>query len=65
KYFADATLNIYDNSDNKVMGVKVVNIYPSSLNEVTLSQRDGKENLDCGVNFNYTRMEVERITSSD
>jgi hypothetical protein len=60
-YFVDATMNIYDNSNNRIMSLKIINIYPSSLNEVTLSQRDGQENLDCGVNFNYTRVEVENI----
>ena len=64
-YFADATLNIYDNSNNRVMGIKIVNIYPTNLNEVTMSQRDGQENLDCGVNFNYTRIEVERLVIDD
>lgn len=65
EYFVDAYLNIYDNADNRVLGVKIINIYPTSLNEVTLSHRDGKENLDCGVNFNYTRIEVENITATD
>lgn len=64
-YMVDATLNIYDNSNNRVMGVKIVNIYPTNLNEVTMSQRDGQETLDCGVNFNYTRMEVERVPVTD
>jgi hypothetical protein len=64
-YFADATLNIYDNANNRVMGIKIVNIYPTNLNEVTMSQRDGQENLDCGINFNYTRMEVERMIIDD
>jgi len=61
EYFVDATLNIYDNSNNRIMGIKIINIYPTSLNEVTLSQREGQENLSCGVNFNYTRIGVERI----
>jgi len=60
-YFVDATMNVYDNANNRVMGVKIVNIYPTNLNEVTLSQRDGQEILDCGVNFNYTRMEIELV----
>lgn len=61
QYFVDATLNIYDNSNNRIMSIKIINIYPTALNEVTLSQRDGKSNLDCGVNFNYTRLEVDRV----
>ena len=60
-YFVDAHLHIYDNANNKVLGVTIINIYPTSLNEVTLSQRDGQENLECGVNFNYTRIGVERV----
>lgn len=65
EYFVDATLNIYDNANNRVMGIKIVNIYPSNLNEVSMSQRDGQESLDCGVNFNYTRMEIERVVTTD
>jgi len=61
EYFVDAIMNIYDNSNNRVMGLKILNIYPTSLNEVTLSQRDDQVNLSCGVNFNYTRIEVERV----
>lgn len=64
-YFTDASLSIYDNASNRVMSIKIVNIYPSSLNEVSLSQRDGQESLDCGVNFNYTRMEIERVGTND
>jgi len=64
-YYADATLNIYDNVGNRVMGVTIVNIYPTNLNEVSLSQRDGQETLDCGVNFNYTRMEIEKVLTND
>lgn len=60
-YFVDAMVNIYDNMDNRIMGLKIINIYPTSLNEVTLSQRDDQVNLSCGVNFNYTRIEVERV----
>lgn len=65
EYFVEATLNIYDNSKNRVMGVKIVNIYPTSLNEVVLTTRDGIENLECGVNFNYTRIEPERVSRND
>ena len=65
EYMVDATLNVYDNSNNRIMGVKIVNIYPTSLNEVVLSQRDGDEHLECGINFNYTRMEIERVYSTD
>ena len=59
-YYVDATLLVYDNAENKIMTIKIVNIYPTNLNEVTLSHRDGQEILDCGANFNYTRMEIER-----
>ena len=61
EYFVDAILNLYDNSHNRVMGLKIINIYPTSINEVTLSQREGQENLSSGVNFNYTRIEVDRV----
>lgn len=63
EYFVDATVNIYDNTKNRIMGLKVMNIYPTSLNEVSLSQKEGSENLTCGVNFNYTRIEVDRVYS--
>lgn len=60
QYFVDATLNVYDNADNRVIGIKVANIYPTNLNEVSLSHREGSNLLECGVNFNYTNMIIDR-----
>ena len=59
-YSVDAILKFINNEDQEVMNIKITGIYPTLLNEVTLSHRDGEINLDCGVNFNYTYFEAVR-----
>ena len=59
-YWVDATLKFTDNHDNHVMDIEFNNMYPSLLNEVSLSYREGEMNLECGINFNYTRFEASK-----
>ena len=60
-YAVDAVLKFINNNDQEIMNIKIIGIYPTLLNEVTLSHRDGEVNLDCGVNFNYTYFEAVRL----
>ena len=60
-YSVDAIVKFVDNNDKEIMNIKIIGIYPTLLNEVTLSHRDGETNLDCGVSFNYIRFEVDRL----
>lgn len=60
-YSVDAILNLINNDNESVMNLKIQGIYPTLLNEVSLSYRDGETNLDCGVNFNYTYFEAIRV----
>ncbi len=61
KYSVDAILKIINNDNQEVMNIKIRGIYPTLLNEVSLSHRDGEINLDCAVNFNYTMFEAVRL----
>jgi len=54
EYSVRASLNFINNDKQSVMSIDIYNIYPTSLNEVSLSHRDGEINLDCNVNFNYS-----------
>jgi len=60
-YAVDATLKLINNESHEVMNINIRNIYPTLLNEVSLSHRDGESYLDCAVNFNYTLFEAVRL----
>jgi len=61
EYAVDAVLKFINNDNKEVMNIKIYNIYPTLLNEVQLTHRNGEEILDCGVNFNYTAFETQRL----
>lgn len=60
-YWVDATLRLLDNNGKNVAYIDFKNMFPTLLNEVALSYRDGDTNLESGINFNYTRFEVRRV----
>jgi hypothetical protein len=59
--WVDAKLHMTDNFDRLVMYVNIYNIYPTSLGEISFSYREGTENIQSSVSFNYTRYEVFRV----
>jgi len=61
EYAVDATLKIINNDAVEVMKINIYNIYPTLLNEVQLSYRDGETNLESGVNFNYSTYEAIKL----
>jgi hypothetical protein len=52
-YSVDASLVITDNYRKNIMSLRFVDIWPMSLSEVSLSQREGDAQLECTANFNY------------
>ena len=61
EYWVDAALKLRDNNDNIIADIVFINLFPTLLNEVALSYRDGYANLESGVNFNYTRYEAKKL----
>jgi hypothetical protein len=53
KYSVDASLAITDNYRQNIMELRFISIWPLSLAEVSLSQREGDTQLECTANFSY------------
>lgn len=52
-YAVDSTLKIIDNFGNDVMGIKFVGMWPTDLQEVTFSVREGEVLLEGAATFAY------------
>lgn len=57
-YMVDASLIITDNYHSLIRKILFKNIWPISLGEVTLSNREGEMQLECDATFSYDRYEV-------
>lgn len=53
KYSVDCSMVVTDNYGNSVLEVIFVSIWPSMLQEVSFSQREGDIQLESAVTFNY------------
>lgn len=62
-YWVDASLKLNDNRGGGVLYIDFKNLFPTLLNEVAMSYREGSVNLESGITFNYTRYEVRKIQS--
>lgn len=58
EYMVDASLSINDNYDNIIMELKFVNVFPTSLGTVTLSDKDGEQYLMTSVTLLYTYFDI-------
>jgi len=61
EYWVDASLLLIDNFDKPVLRMSIANIFPTMLGEITLSYREGEQNVQSSVSFAYTRFELEEI----
>jgi len=57
----DASLILMNNFKVKILNITFVGIWPTTLGEVSMNQREGDVSLDCMVNFNYDYFRVEDI----
>lgn len=62
QYWVDATLQLVDNFDKTVMVLNIFNMFPTMLGEISLSYREGEQNVQSSVSFAYTRYEVVDLT---
>ena len=57
----DASLIVLNNFNDKIMEIKFVGIWPTTLGEVSMNQREGDILLESTVNFNYDYFTVESL----
>jgi hypothetical protein len=60
-YSVDCSLVVTDNYSNVVLEVIFVSIWPSTLGEVSFSQREGDIQLESTINFNYDYFQVREV----
>jgi len=58
-YTVDAALTITDNWRQSILGVRFVDVWPTSIGEVTLSQREGDVQIESSASFNYDYFVLE------
>jgi hypothetical protein len=58
QYITDATLIVMDNWDNAIFKILFLNLWITSLGELTFSVRDGETLVECTSSFIYDRYEV-------
>lgn len=57
----DASLIILNNFKSQIMNITFVGIWPTTLGEVSMNQREGDVALESMVNFNYDYFKVESV----
>lgn len=58
-YSVDATLMITDNYRQPIMAIRFIDVWPMTVAEVSLSQREGDTQLECSATFNYDYFLIE------
>jgi hypothetical protein len=53
KYGVDAALVVTDNYSNHVLELRFIDIWPTTIGELSMSQREGDIVLESTINFNY------------
>lgn len=61
EFQVDATLFITDNFKREILVMDVIRAWPNMLGEITLSYREGEENLSSTMNLMYDRYEIRNI----
>ena len=61
-YSTDATLRIMDNFQNQRFSLFFVDVWPTSIGEVSMNYREGEMNLETQVSFTYDRFEIREYS---
>ena len=61
QYKVDATLQVLDNFRNEILVMDIHGIFINMLGEITLTYREGSQNLESSANFTYDRYEIRNI----
>jgi len=62
-YAVDATLRVVDNFQDQKFSLFFVDVWPTSLGEVSLTYREGEPNLEAQVSFTYDRYELREYSA--
>jgi len=57
-YTVDAAMVVTDNFNNIALEIRFVSVWPSTMGEVSFSQREGDIVLESTINFNYDYFEI-------
>lgn len=60
-YKVDATLRILDNFRREILVLDLIGIWINMLGEISLTYREGSQNLESSANFIYDRYEIRNI----
>ena len=60
-YKVDATLRVLDNFRNEILVIDLVGVWINMLGEISLTYREGSQNLESAANFIYDRYEIRNI----
>jgi len=61
EYKIDATLRILDNFQEEIMVVDLIGVWINMLGEISLTYREGSQNLESSANLVYDRYEIRNI----
>ena len=61
QYKVDATLQVLDNFRNEILVMDIHGIFINMLGEISLTYREGSQNLESSANFTYDRYEIRNI----
>lgn len=64
-YAVDATLRILNNFQEQKFSLFFVDVWPSSLGEISLTYREGEPSLEAQVSFIYDRFELREYSTID
>lgn len=62
-YTVDVSMVMTDNYGNNIMELMFVSVFPSSIGEISLSQREGDVQLESTVTFNYDYFYIRDTTT--
>lgn len=60
-YKIDATLRVLDNFRNEILVIDLIGVWINMLGEISLTYREGSQNLESSANLIYDRYEVRNI----
>lgn len=60
-YKVDATLRILDNFHKEILVIDLIGVWINMLGEISLTYREGSQNLESAANFIYDRYEIRNI----
>lgn len=61
QYKVDATLRVLDNFRQEIIVIDLIGVWINMLGEISLTYREGSQNLESSANLTYDRYEIRNI----